>query len=218
MGESVETASSPCAATEADWGFAPSPIVVALVLAGGEGVRIGGGKPGRLLAGRRLVDHAIQIARRESKTIAIGLRALEQVSAAATHVVLDQPGIDGPMASLAAGLAWAKDCGARFLLTLPCDAPFIPHGLVQRLTQRLEASRATVALPASYGRVHPSCGLWRADVGDRIADYLSSGRRSLQGFAEHVGYVIEDWGAPPRDPFYNINTPEALVAAETWFA
>jgi molybdopterin-guanine dinucleotide biosynthesis protein A len=60
--------------------------------------------------------------------------------------------------------------------------------------------------------------LWRADAVEKIADYLSSGRRSLLGFAEHISYAVEDWGAPTRDPFFNINTLDDLAHAEAWLA
>lgn len=218
MGETAEVASSPCAATEADWGFAPNPPLCVLVLAGGEGARIGGGKPERVLAGHRLVDRTLHVARQTSKCIALGLRSPGQVGARDVQILLDQAGIEGPLASLAAGLAWAKRGAADYLLTLPCDAPFLPYDLATRLKVRIEATRAAAALPASHGRMHPSCGLWRTHTIEQLNDYLSSGRRSLSGFAEHIGYAVEDWGAPARDPFFNINTPEELSTAEAWLS
>ncbi|MBY0565470.1 MAG: molybdenum cofactor guanylyltransferase [Hyphomonadaceae bacterium] len=195
------------------------PALGVLVLAGGRGARIGGGKPERTLAGYRLIDHVLHFARRSCGVVALGLHAPDQVDAPADlHVVLDRSGIEGPLASLAAGLTWAKRSAADYLLTLPCDAPFLPHDLGARLRMRLATSLAAAALPTSHGRMHPSCGLWRADAVEKIADYLSSGRRSLIGFAEHVGYAVEDWGAPARDPFFNINTPDDLAQAEAWLA
>jgi molybdopterin-guanine dinucleotide biosynthesis protein A len=60
--------------------------------------------------------------------------------------------------------------------------------------------------------------MWRTSVIDQLPDYLSSGKRSLIGFAEHIGYAVEDWGAPARDPFFNINTLDDLSTAEKWLA
>ncbi|OQW61163.1 MAG: hypothetical protein A4S17_02090 [Proteobacteria bacterium HN_bin10] len=218
MREFIEVASSPCGATEIDLGFEASPVSCVLVLAGGAGVRIGGAKPERALGGHRLIDHTIQIARRGGRRVAVGLRAAEQVEVDGVRVVLDRPDIEGPLAGLAAGLEWAKEVGADFLFTLPCDAPFLPHDLAERLQMRQRASGAAVVLPASHGRLHPSCGVWRTNVICALRDFLSSRRRSLIGFAEHAGYAVEDWGAPARDPFFNVNTPEDLAQAEAWFA
>lgn len=217
MAENLEVASSPCAAAEDDWGFASGLDLVVLVLAGGEGKRMGGAKPERMLAGRRLIDHAINAARRYGEQVAIGLRAADQISAPDDlECVIDQPGIDGPLAGLAAGIAWAKRVRARCLLTIPCDAPFLPHDLARRLQTRLETSSAAVVLPASHGRWHPSSALWRVGVLDQLPHYLASKRRSLIGLAEHVGHAVEDWGAPECDPFFNVNTPEDLSTAESW--
>lgn len=178
---------------------------------------MGGAKPERMLAGRRLIDHAINAARRYGEQVAIGLRAADQISAPDDlECVIDQPGIDGPLAGLAAGIAWAKRVRARCLLTIPCDAPFLPHDLARRLQTRLETSSAAVVLPASHGRWHPSSALWRVGVLDQLPHYLASKRRSLIGLAEHVGHAVEDWGAPECDPFFNVNTPEDLSTAESW--
>lgn len=215
----VEVASSPCSAAETDWGFGSGLDLVVFVLAGGDGKRMGGAKPECTLGGRRLIDHAIDMARRHGEQVAIGLRTADQISAVDDfECVIDQPGIEGPVSSLAAGIAWAKQRGARCLLTIPCDAPFLPHDLIGRLQMRLKTSSAAVAIPVSHGRRHPSIALWRTSVLDQFPLYFASGRRSLIGLAEHVGYAVEDWGAPERDPFLNVNTPEDLQTAETWLA
>lgn len=81
MAENLEFASSPCAATEAGWEFESGSDLVVLVLAGGEGKRMGGAKPERMFGGRRLIDHAIDAARRYGEQVAIGLRAADQLIA-----------------------------------------------------------------------------------------------------------------------------------------
>ena len=180
---------------------------------------MGGAKPERTLGGRRLIDHAIDVARRYGERIALGLRAADQISAPDDlECVIDQPGIEGPLANLAAGIVWAKRRGASCLLTIPCDAPFLPYDLARRLQARLATSSAAVVLPASHRRWHPSSALWRVCVLDQLSNYLASRQRSLIGLAEHVGYAVENWGAPERDPFFNVNTPEDLRAAESCLA
>jgi molybdopterin-guanine dinucleotide biosynthesis protein A len=164
-----------------------------VILAGGEGRRIGGGKPGRLLGGRSLIDRALARARSWSDAVLVAGGDLR-----------DAPGVEGPLGGVAAALALGGD-----VLTIPCDMPFLPDDLPARL---MSAKAATLA--ASGGHLHPVCALWKAEAAAGLPAYLATGRRSLKGFAEAVGYEAVDWPVAPRDPFYNINDEEDLARAE----
>ncbi|MBX9896764.1 MAG: NTP transferase domain-containing protein [Qipengyuania sp.] len=63
-----------------------------VILAGGEARRMGGGKPLRMLAGRTLLDRAIERAMRWSDRVVIAARSREQVAGVALPVVIDPPG------------------------------------------------------------------------------------------------------------------------------
>ena len=216
MDDRIEVASSPCGGGEAEFGFPRMlPEIAALVLAGGEGRRMGGGKQARLLGSRCLLDYAIASATRHGGPVAIGVRDPAQAPPG-REFVIDSERAVGPLAGLVAGLAWAERSGALFLLTVPCDAPFLPGDLAERLLDRLRQTGAMVALPMSAGRLHPSCGLWRIDALMHTAAYIATGRTSLHGFTELVGLAVEDWGAPERDPFFNVNTLEDLAIAKGW--
>jgi molybdopterin-guanine dinucleotide biosynthesis protein A len=164
-----------------------------LILAGGEGRRIGGGKPQRMLGGMTLLDRALGIAGRWS----------DEVTVADGRT--DAPGIAGPLGAVAAALALGGD-----LLTIPCDMPFLPDDLPARLDRESGAA----ALAQSGGRLHPVCALWRARAAAGLAAYVASGQRSLHGFAEAVGFVPVAWPADPVDPFFNINDADDLARAE----
>jgi molybdopterin-guanine dinucleotide biosynthesis protein A len=179
------------------------PAVV--ILAGGEGRRMGGDKPLRRLGGLSLLDRAVACARSWSDEIAISARSPDQFCGAGLPILLDPPEIGGPLA----GLASALQVGRPTVLTIPCDTPFLPEDLPDRLARAMGERAA--ALPASLGRVHPVCGLWRTDLHIRLQSYAGAGRRSLIGFAESVGYGVAEW---PGDPFFNINSPDDLAEAE----
>ena len=178
---------------------------------------MGGCKSERLLGARRLLDYAIDVAGRHGGLVAIGVRDAAQARSD-TDFVVDAASVRGPLASLVAGLAWAVRSAAPFLLTVPCDAPFLPSDLAGRLHNRLRQAGAMAALPRSAGRLHPSCGLWRTHASKQALAYIATGRSSLQGFADFIGFAVEDWGAPSRDPFFNVNTPEDLAIAEARLA
>jgi molybdopterin-guanine dinucleotide biosynthesis protein A len=164
-----------------------------VILAGGEGRRIGGGKPMRMLGGQSLLDRALAHARSWSDRVLVAGGDLR-----------DDPEIAGPLGGVAAALALGGD-----VLTIPCDMPFLPDDLPARLT-----SRKAATLAASGGQLHPVCALWKAEAAAGLPAYLATGRRSLRGFAEAVGYEAVEWPTEPVDPFFNINDAADLAQAE----
>jgi molybdopterin-guanine dinucleotide biosynthesis protein A len=182
------------------------------VLAGGEGSRIGGGKPLTKLGGKTLVERAFERAGNWSNCTVVSLRSADQVEPLGLPWIVDVPGIDGPLAGLASALEWARRQGANALLTIPCDMPFLPDELPQRLIAGIGEMGAAIA--ASGGNLHPVCGLWRTAALAEISAYCSSGKRSLQGFARHIGFAEVEWPSEPSNPFFNINSPADLATAE----
>ena len=182
------------------------------ILAGGEGSRIGGGKPLVALGSMSLIERAVARAQGWSDEVVVALRSPDQLGGTAIHSIADNPAIAGPLGGLAAALDWAKSEGAQTLLTIPCDMPLLPDELPHRLGSALDDHAA--ALASSGGRLHPVCGLWRVRVQQAIPTYCATGHRSLRGFAEHVGFVAVDWPAEPVDPFFNINSRADLAEAE----
>ena len=186
--------------------------IVAVILAGGAGSRMGGAKPSRMLAGQTLLERAAAQAGQWSNRVAVAVREPDQAAGAGLPPIFDHPGIDGPLAGLAAGLRFGRDEHAEAVLILPVDAPFLPGDLSERLQAAINGRAAAIA--SSGGRLHPVCGLWRTTGLDRIADYVAGGGRSLRGFAEAIGFAAVEWPAAPVDPFFNINSAENLAAAE----
>lgn len=187
--------------------------VAVVVLAGGEGTRIGGDKPLRRLGGRRLIDHALDIAGRLSPHVAVAVRAGARLPDIAADQIEDEQLGWGPLAGLDTAFRHAEALGQDRLLTLPCDSPFLPAELLIRLDAALTASLGA-AIAASGGRLHPACALWRTELHRLLTDYSATGRRSLLGFAERPGFVAVEWPDEPVDPFFNINTARDLEQAE----
>ena len=191
-----------------------APAIV--LLAGGEGRRIGGGKPHRRLGGKALIAHVLPRARLWSDAVAVAVREGAGELAAETDILLDDPGIAGPLGGLAAALRHGAAIGRETVLTLPCDTPFLPDDLPGRLASALAEKCA--ALAASGGNLHPTCALWLTGAEESLEGYLATGRQSLRGFAEHVGHGVAEWPAEPIDPFFNVNDAMDLATAEAWLA
>jgi len=113
----------------------------------------------------------------------------------------------GPLAGVAAGLAWALSIKADALLTVPGDTPFIPLDLAERLAP-------APAWAMSSGAVHPLVARWPATAATGLAAWLEGGGSlRVRTFGEAIGMRAVLFPQTP-DPFFNINTPEDLSAAQ----
>jgi len=184
--------------------------VAVVILAGGEGRRIGGGKPLKRFGGERLVDRALRHARSWSNLVAIAVRDPVQVERVDAPLIRDRD-VPGPLGGLISGLEFARHNGRMFLLTIPADMPFLPADMLERLLAAI--GDHACALAASDGQLHPVCGLWRTTMRNEATSYVAEGRRSLKGFAAQVGFARIDWPVEAVDPFFNVNTSEDLAEA-----
>jgi molybdopterin-guanine dinucleotide biosynthesis protein A len=203
---------------------APVPVV-AVILAGGRGRRMGHVDKAMLtLAGKPLVMHVL--ARLAPQVAAVAISANgdpARFAAIPAPVLPDAPGgPEGPLAGLLAGARWAVGMhpGA-LLLSAPCDVPFLPADLVARL----RAAPLPVCA-ASAGRLHPLVALWRPGEVIERASAGGSARALLAALGggsvawdlhsdlhhdlhhDHHGDRCMD-----ADPFTNLNDPAALAAA-----
>ncbi len=189
------------------------PGLLVVVLAGGEGRRMGGGKPLRLFRGRSLIDHALERAFSWSSQVAVSVRSPDQVGPVVAPLVLDSPDVEGPLAGLSAALSFACEKGVGRLLTGPCDMAGLPDDLASRLEQAV-VTGANVAMGMCVGRLHPVCAVWDVEVQASLSTYLAGGRSSVIGFAEAIGMRAVAWDDAYATAFENFNTQAELIRAD----
>lgn len=195
--------------------------VVAVVLAGGQARRMGGGDKGlRLLAGRPMLEHVLARIRPQ-----VGAVALNANGDAARFAAWDLPVLpdatagEGPLAGVLAGMRWAAGMhpGA-VLLSVPTDTPLLPPDLVARLRAARATSGAAIVCAASGGRRHPVIALWPVALAEALALALAGGGRGVERFAGAHGLAAVEFAATPVDPFINVNDPAGLAAAAALLA
>ena len=187
-----------------------------LILAGGQGRRMGGAdKAGLTLGGRPLAAHAI--ARLGPQCDALALNANGEPARFAPFnlpVLADEIADAGPLAGVLAGLRFSRENGLRFVCTLSVDAPFAPLDLVARLHAARRAAGAEIAVAASGGRRHHVIALWPVALETDLARALADGMRKVEAYAARHAVAAAEWPATPHDPFFNVNRPEDLARAE----
>jgi molybdopterin-guanine dinucleotide biosynthesis protein A len=118
-------------------------------------------------------------------------------------------GFAGPLAGLHAGMTAARRA---FVVTVPCDSPFVPTDLVVRLAADLERERAQLAVAKTFDQPHPVFALVRRDVLPNLAAFLGSGGRKIDAWYAALATVEVNFD-DEAEAFRNINTAEELAAA-----
>ncbi|MBR9835399.1 MAG: molybdenum cofactor guanylyltransferase [Alphaproteobacteria bacterium] len=181
-----------------------------VILAGGKGQRIGGGKPHVLFDGQRLIDHAMDLVSSWNCPIVISVHEPRQVEQDRFPEIVDRTEVVGPLAGLLAAFAWAQKEALAGFLTLPCDMPRLPVNCLARLQSGSEAAdRPTVACCGE--RRHPVCAFWPVSYFDGVVAYAQTGRQSLFGALEATEAIDVYWPKGDEDLFFNINQPHDLV-------
>ena len=195
-----------------------------VILAGGKATRMGGGdKCLRRVGGQRLIDRVI--ARLAPQCAPLALNANGDPARFADlglPVLADGiAGQAGPLAGVLAGLDWAAGLGAGHIVTVAADTPFFPADLAARLWDgRAASGLALAASRDGSGRLwrHPTFGLWPVALRDDLRAALAGGTRKVVLWTDAHGAASVEFPATPHDPFFNINTPSDIDAAEALLA
>jgi len=186
--------------------------VTGLILAGGKGSRMGGVDKGlQAFRGKRLVDHVYErFAPQVGGVIINANQNHEEYKTFGVRVVSDAiGGFAGPLAGLHAGLSVSK---RTFLASVPCDSPFLPMDLVERLYKRLDETGAELAVAKTGEQPHPVFSLMRRGVLAHLDDFLKGGGRKIDAWYATLN-VVEVAFDDEAEAFSNINTREDL---QTW--
>jgi molybdopterin-guanine dinucleotide biosynthesis protein A len=184
--------------------------VTGIVLAGGQGRRMGGVDKGlQPLHGKTMVEAVLaRLVPQVGEILINANQNLETYARFGHRVVPDAiGGFAGPLAGLHAGLGAVK---SEFAVTVPCDSPFLPLDLVSRLRDKLEQNQLAVAKTGD--QPHPVFALVRVSVRSNLEAFLSQGGRKIDAWYASLK-VVEVQFDDEADAFRNINTREELDKA-----
>lgn len=175
------------------------------VLAGGPGRRLGGPKAGALLAGRSLVERAVDLLDVRCGRVVVVTRPDVALPPLHAPVIFDRPGPDAPLVALVSAFA-ALD--ADDVLVLACDLP-LAGPMLDRL---LAAPPGEAVAGVEGGRLQPLCARYPRRAALAVCErLLEAGALPARGLPEALGARgIE----APVGALLNVNTPEDLARAE----
>lgn len=184
-------------------------MVSGVILAGGESRRMGGHDKGLLIYdGQPLIQHVIQRIAPQVNELLINANRHPAAYAAFGYPVVrdDSPDFLGPLAGMLAGLKAAQH---EWVLTVPCDTPFLPADLVSRLS--LAATADVDIVVASAARIHATVMLCRRSLAPSLANALAQGERKVQHWQALQRRAIAEF--VDESAFSNLNTPQQLEGA-----
>ncbi len=194
--------------------------IAGVVLAGGLARRMGGRTKACIRLGDgMLIEHVIARLAPQVGPLLINANADHATLERLGHPVLGDiiPGHAGPLAGILTGMRWAqKDVPqARWLLSVAVDTPFFPPDLAARLFETANAQNAKVVRACSGERAHPVFALWDIALADDLEKAMTQENiRKIDIFTARHALAEASWPITPFDPFFNINRPEDMNAAE----
>ena len=137
--------------------------IAGLILAGGTSRRMGGLEKAFLpVGGTPMLTRIVGILAPQCSLIVLSANGdPARFAAFGFPVIADKGEARGPMSALSDALDWFAENrpGVSHILSVPSDAPFLPHDLGPRLAAALEARGAFCACAASGGQNHPVVAL-----------------------------------------------------------
>ena len=188
----------------------------ALILAGGEGRRMGYRNKGLLqFRGRPMVAHVLEAVRPHTSYVAVSANHdIGQYQALGLPVFQDDPRyrVKGPLAGIAAAVPHFP-AGLDAVLVVPCDLPLLPAGLVPSLAKALADPHTDCAIATTEGNHHHGVFMFRPGMLLSLLPLLLEGEDwRLQAWFQVnrcASVLFDDTHA-----FSNINDLETLRSLE----
>lgn len=161
---------------------------------------------------RALIEWALErLAPQVDELIISANRNLGDYERFGCRVVSDEaPAGRGPLAGVLAGFRAARH---PWLLTAPCDAPYLPRDLAARLLRALDDRGAQCAVASIAGRMEPVFSLSSTALAAQLEAYLASGSHAVHAWQGSIGAIevsFDDVAAS----FAPLNTLDALIAED----
>ena len=195
-------------------------IIPCVILAGGKGRRMGGKEKGLInLLDRPLISYVLEKVSGKAAPIALNINTNFEKFKNFGYEILEDPlkGHLGPLVGILASLDWAKNIKQKWVLTLPCDTPFLPQNLIESLLKvKNENPDVDLVVAKSRGFNHPVIALWKTDNNLILKKAIEEGIRKIDIFTSqlktaHVNF--DEIDESKSDPFTNLNSPQDLIIA-----
>jgi len=195
--------------------------IVGVILAGGLSRRMGNqNKSFMPLANKPLFEHVLERFLPQCDTVLINSNSQSRQLASYNLPIIKDTleGYLGPLAGILSAMEWTKQQlpETQWIASVPVDTPFLPKDLVSTLYQSIQKKHSTLVGVSSNGRTHPVIGLWSTRLVDDLRLALNDeGLRKIDLWTARYSISHQDFSNEVFDPFFNINSQEDLIQAES---
>ncbi len=181
--------------------------ITAVILAGGQGRRMGGQDKGLLdFGGRLLIEILIESLQSQPLDIVINANRNQSTYQSYGYPVISDELEDfqGPLSGFASAMAVVE---TDFILTLPCDGPMLADNFAGRFIDAHNREQEPVCVAHDGERLQPVYALINTGLLDDLKRFLRSGERKIDRWYAQYDYTTVDFSSDAT-MFENINTPE----------
>jgi len=112
----------------------------------------------------------------------------------------------GPLSGMHTAL---RKTNTEWIITLPCDSPFVSDQYVSRMTQSVTSTHQKLAVALYHDRLQPVYALIHHDLESSLGAFLKTGGRKIDHWYSKHDFATVNMDNLP-ETFFNINTLEEL--------
>ena len=186
-----------------------------VILCGGQSKRFGSNKLSALLGGKPILQHVIDRVSPQCSHVALNNLHDDMWLGEDLLNLMDEMPDMGPLSGVLTAMKWAKELGHARVLTTPADTPFLPLDWAGKLG---ETGVDIIAIPKVDAQPHRVSTLWPTVLYDDLLNFLTAGDTYKVGvfLGEQLVQYVPFSKTNNTDPFFNINTRDDLVWAESY--
>lgn len=203
----------------------PTPLVSAIILAGGGSTRMGRDKALLEFEGVPLLRRTYEVAKQSCDRVYVVTPWIERYqpllpadSRWIREARLPQEGFPhGPLIGFAQGLVQlqTEETPADWVLLLACDLPNLNSTLLQQGVSQLPLTNQAIALLPKHPKGwEPLCGFYHRRCLPLALEFIAAGGRSFQGWLR--GVPVAEWAIAQPEVLFNCNTPDDVDTARLW--
>lgn len=186
--------------------------LTAVILAGGLARRLNGVEKGlQKLGEKTLISHILDRLTPQTAQIHLNVnRHLDDYRLAYPTLSLFSDEIAGFQGALSGMLSAFHQLPDEYILFVPCDTPFLPLNLAQKLTTSLRINQAKIAYAHDGTQAHPTIALIHRSITPALSHYLAQGERRLLQFFQQQKSIAVDF-SEQVEAFRNFNTADEFA-------